>query len=248
MKVTVYKTQTPLYSHFVAAQRINRAFSMDITREPNPVPARTATRSLTASKLTNILWDSAIEAAIKAFLVLILGSVALSVVGGVFQEMIPSAPPVGIEDSPHASHHWLGGWNWRAPLKKDGLVLLSCLFFVPLVSVRMAHYSTNPRHRRAAAWLLRQGQRVSHHWFSFIVGNAFGAWVSTIAFGWLSRFSWTQWLWPTLAASFGPVLRTIADTLLGAERLDSIRAFFGWYDANQLKFTFWFFFLAAMCD
>ena len=68
--------------------------------------------NLTPGKVSDILWESAIEAFVQAILVLVMGSVALSIVGGLLQDMIPSIPPgfagtlgVEAESSPN-SHQW----------------------------------------------------------------------------------------------------------------------------------------------
>src|SRR6266478_7556117 len=49
---------------------------------------------LTSAKITEILLDSAIEALALAFLVEIMGKVAVGLVSGIWQDMIPSLPPV----------------------------------------------------------------------------------------------------------------------------------------------------------
>ena len=49
--------------------------------------------NLTPGKVSDILWESAIEAFVQAILVVVMGSVALSIVGGLLQDMVPSIPP-----------------------------------------------------------------------------------------------------------------------------------------------------------
>jgi len=39
------------------------------------------------------LWGSAIDALVKTFLIVVMGNVALGILGGIFGEMLPSAPP-----------------------------------------------------------------------------------------------------------------------------------------------------------
>jgi len=59
----------------------------------------------------NALWRSAVEAFGKAILVVVMGNVALGILGGIFSEMMPSSPLV-CDKTPQLSEKkrsWLWG-------------------------------------------------------------------------------------------------------------------------------------------
>ena len=84
------------------------------------------------ARLPAILWKTAVEAAIKTFLTLLLGQIAINIIGGIWHDMTPSAPP-GMSASA-----WKG---WEPSLSHKGPYFLFGLFFVLLLWHRLAQDS-----------------------------------------------------------------------------------------------------------
>jgi hypothetical protein len=125
------------------------------------------------TKAGEILWVSAKEALFMAFLVSILGSIAISILSGICGGMTPSLPP-GLEGHPALTSvpaHW-----WHASqnaIHRHAFAILFLVLFVVKAALRMAHYSSNPLQRKAAARMLWATHRISRDWFSFLIKNAF---------------------------------------------------------------------------
>jgi len=200
---------------------------------------------LTFGKLTEILFDSAIEAVFLAFLVQIMGEVAVGLVSGIWRDMTPSLPPVlaGEPAAETATQSVL-----LAFIRSHPFAILFGLIFVGKGAGQLAHYSRNKDHRKAAAWLKRGLRRVSEQWFSLVVVNAFNAFVAVLVLGIIQQFSWTHFLWEWVAHLFDPLIHAIAKMLPGHGFLGLIEGLVAWYNSNQLKFTFWLFYSAAICD
>jgi len=81
-----------------------------------------------------------------------------------------------------------------------------------------------------------------------LVGNAFAAMGIAIALYWLEQFSVSGWVWAWFVHSVLPGIQSSGNHLLGTHRVDTIKDWFAWYGANQLKFNFWIIYLAAICD
>jgi hypothetical protein len=64
---------------------------------------------------------------------------------------------------------------------------------------------------------------------------------------WIQQFTFANlvlhWLLESVLAS----LQSLAHQFLGGGA-DTVTAWCSWYVDNQLKFTFWFFYLSAICD
>lgn len=175
------------------------------------------------------------EAAVKTFLTLLLGQVAINIIGGIWHDMTPSPPP-GMS---------VPGWKgWEPSLRHKGPYFLFGLFFVLLLWHRLAQDSNGKRQSKLAKRTKRVLKRFSDEWFGLIIANAFLA----MALAWIPQFSWAQAMLHWVLASIGSALQTFSEHVFGMERTDGMRAWFDWYGANQLKFNFWFIYVAAICD
>jgi uncharacterized integral membrane protein len=202
-------------------------------------------KALTFGKAKDLLWDSACEAFILTFLVLIFGSIALGLVSAVWRDMAPSLPPVvsgqpTLEAEPPAPQAF-------SFLRHHRFALTFGILFVGMTTGRLIKYSRNETHRHAAARLTRVFQRVSEQWFSLVVINAFVALVSVFVVQLLQQFSFTQFLWNIFADLVRALLQAIAGGLPAA-LVDFGEIMVGWYKANHFKFLFWLFYTAAICD
>lgn len=234
-----------------------------------------------------VIWDSAWHACIRAFLVLLFGGIAISIVGGIFEDMIPSRPP--LFTGPSAKHHTSAGTpangtpqlesepsaqqpgnadtpgddlpkhdsparpyfpqfhhiDWT-PLTKDHFVIVAAIFFSVSMWNRLRYgppdESCGPSRRQ------RIINNLSENWFGMVVGNAFGAMISAMVLVWVQNFSWAQMLWQWVFQDLLSTFQPVAEAILGRGRLGSFEQWWNWYGDNQFRFTFWFFYVAAICD
>ena len=214
-------------------------------RSMTPAPQQPSLQNpVTLGKVTDILWETAVASLVNTFLVLLFGSIAFGIVSGIFHDMVPSLP-LGLSHSvsaeaeaasPHSS--WQTSYQQR-------FVLVFAILFTVSAWARLSRHSVDPLTSRRAARVQRLGRRIAEGWFGLIVGNAFGAMIAAMVASWVQQFSFTQvvlhWLWSVIGVPIHGIL----------ERVDSsagIDGWFSWYNANQLKFSFWVFYLAAICD
>jgi len=212
------------------------------------LPAKEQTRSapLTLDRLPSILWATAVDAFVKTLLVLVLGQVTISVVGGIWHDMTPTMPP-GIGFETHGEKGSASVWKpLETSLKHKGPYFLCAVFFVLLGWQRLA--GAGEREGEPATRTKKILKRVSEDWFGLIVWNGFGALISAMILVWVPQFSYAQWIWHWVLGAIGPVLQNGQEHLLGVERADAVRAWFGWYGENQFKFNFWLLYVAAICD
>jgi hypothetical protein len=200
---------------------------------------------LTFGKLTEILFDSALEAVALAFLVQIMGKVVVGLVSGIWRNMTPSLPPVlaGEPAAEMATQSVL-----LAFIRSHQFAILFGLLFVGEGAGQLAHYSRNEDHRKTAAWLKRGLRRISEQWFSLVVVNAFNAFVAVFVLRIVQQFSLTHFLWGLVAHLFDPLIHGMARMLPGNGFMGLIEGLVAWYNSNQFKFTFWLFYSAAICD
>ncbi len=194
-----------------------------------------------------ILWVSGKEALLMAFLVSILGSVAIGILSGICGQMIPSLPPVldGHPGLTSAPAHW---WHAsRNAIHRHGFAVLFLALFMVKLALRLAHYSTQPRLRKAAARALRAARRFSQDWFSLLIKNAFVAFVGVLVLQVVQNFSFTHWLWQAVMNVLYQGLEAAA-RLVGGTLPGLLERWFSWFGANQTKFTFWLLYSAAICD
>ncbi len=202
---------------------------------------------LMTTKVGEILWVSAKEALFMAFLVSILGSIAIGILSGICGRMTPSLPP-GLEGHPALTDvpaHW-----WHASqntIHRHGFAVLFLALFAVKSALRLAHYSRDPRQRKAAARALWATHRVSRHWFGLLIKNAFAAFAGVLVLQFVQNFSLTHWLWEAVRNVFYPVLEA-AVRLVGGGLAGLVERWFSWYGANQTKFAFWLLYSAALCN
>ena len=194
-------------------------------------------------QLTEILFESGVEAAVNAFLLLLIGSIALEIVSSIPGPMIPSPPP----GFPVSAECRSVGW-WNAVLDQHRFLILAGIIFIPTVWSRLLGRSaflseTTPKTR----WQ-KMGRRLSGGWFEFVVGNAFGAMISAMVVVWVEQFSIAQLVLQTLGGSVFPPLSEFAGWAIGPTRAQFISDWLSWFGRNQMKFTFWLLYLAAVCD
>ena len=215
---------------------------------PTPASLRSnrPTEPLTG-QVGEILWASGKEALFLAFLVSILGSVAIGILGGICGQMTPSLPP-GLDEHPALTSvpaHW-----WHASsnaIHRHSFTILFLALFVAKSALRLAHFSKYPRQRQAAALALRVTHRFSRHWFSLLIKNAFVAFVAVLVLQCVQNFSLTHWLWETVSGIALQALQTVG-RLMGWSQPGPFERWFSWYGANQTKFAFWLLYSAALCD
>jgi hypothetical protein len=200
-----------------------------------------AARPLEPGEIVHALWQIAIEALVRAWLVLLLGGIAVGLVGGIFSEMTPSRPP-GMAGSLVAAttgaRFWGDGWS---VIQRHRFGILFALFFILGSWTRLAGKSAQGKPTRTR----RAFQHLAENWFWLIVGNAFGAMIAVTIFAWAQQFSWTQllmrWVFEQIGALWQP--QPGAEST-GNSTLDP----WHWYSANGGRSAFWFFYLTAICD
>ena len=217
--------------------------------KPGQVPARSV------EGLGDIIWHAAWSACIRAFLVLLLGGIAVSIVGGILRDMTPSAPPgfggkpqLEPESSPvpmptnmgriFQFHHVPGAW-----LTQHQFFILAGVFFCFGLWQRFR----SEEQARIGATPTRSQKILKHayeNWFGLVVGNAFGAMISAIVLVAIQQVSAAQIYWHIVSSWVEPV----AQGLLGNAGMNTVQQWWAWYGANQLKFNFWLFYLAAISD
>jgi hypothetical protein len=202
--------------------------------------------ALTPALLGDFLWNTAWEALWQAFFVQIIGGIAVSIASGFCAHMIPSLPPGlagNTQGAPPAL--WL---NLKSLVLKNQFEVIFAILFAGKTLARLAGYSKNPMHRALAAGLARASRRGANNWFGLIAGNAISAFIAVIVLGIVQEFSWTRFLWGMLTDLLQPVFHFVAGLLPGSDLLKTLGNLFSWYGDNQLKFTFWVIYLAAICD
>lgn len=206
----------------------------------------------TPGTIVNALWSSAIDAFVKTILLLVMGNVALALLGGVFHAMAPSAPPFlaghsGVQtDANSASivHYW-----WSLVRNHQFLIVYAIMLLVMLrtrligVIPGLPVLIPLPETR-----LQKVGAQISKNWFRLIIGNAFGALTTAIVVYFVERFTGAQILLGLLLAATLPALTAMATFVVGSPVVNFIGGLFAWYGDNQLKFNFWVLYLAAVSD
>ncbi|HEY5915686.1 MAG TPA: hypothetical protein VJA21_34300 [Verrucomicrobiae bacterium] len=214
---------------------------MDDPVGTTPVRATPQPAVLSLGRVLRSGLESGIESFIKACLVLLFGSVAIGLVGGMWKQMTPSPPPgfsAKSEVEPTAPSAW--GAEFR---EHRFLIVFSLIFALTLWS-RLARLRRKGEPSKRSSRLERIGMRLSDGWLALIVGNAFGAMLSAIVVIWAQRFTAVYWVLDLLAAE----ARDLAQSLFGTGGPNGLGAWFSWYGHNRLKFAFWCFYLAAICD
>jgi hypothetical protein len=213
-----------------------------------PAQSSDAQEFLTVDKIPGVVWASAVDAFVKSILIIVLGSIAIGIVSGICRDMIPSAPP-GFFGKPEAEASSGANWKaWSDSFHHHQFLIVFGLVFVPTVWARLAGRNGEEAGPEGASRLQKLNRKLSEEWFSLIVGNALGAMVSAMMVVWVSQFSMTRMLFGWLLDAIWAGIQDIARHVFGAGNEAHAEAWFNWYNQNQLKFTFWFLYLAAICD
>jgi hypothetical protein len=197
------------------------------------------------------LWGSAIDALVKTILIVVMGNVALGILGGIFNAMTPSWPPFlnrtsgGHVDSNSSLMH-----SWWSAAHKHQFAIVYVILFALCMRTRLAAVFPGETGETAVTETRFQkiGVHFSENWFRLIVGNAFGALVSAIVIYFVETFTGTRFLVNLILAAVLPVVKAIATFLLGSRIVTFIGGMFDWYGDNQLRFNFWILYVAAICD
>jgi hypothetical protein len=202
-------------------------------------------RPAAAQELPSVIWGAAIEAAWKTLVLLVLGNVAISLVSGIFHDMIPSLPPgfAEGETTNQSTYHY--HWHFRGWFHGSLFYPVFGLLFAGILWSRWRGPATTPATTRRMRRLQRIQQSLRENWFGLIVGNAFGAMITVVVALWIQRFSSVQWSWTQFIL---PAIHGVVESVFGQHAVQAIDSWFDWFGQNQPKFDFWFVYFAAVCD
>jgi hypothetical protein len=198
---------------------------------------------LRSQGIVETLIDCAIESAVNAFLVLLMGGIAIDIIGGLARDMIPSAPP-----GARWNHNAPGPQGWLVQLHQHQFAICFALLFVPTTYFRLKRKSDQSDETKSQTRLHKIGERLAEGWFALIVGNAFGAMVAAIVIDCAQNFSFAKMLYQAAFGWASPHLHAFAVWIFGPALTETIDAWLAWYRGNQLKFTFWLVYVASVCD
>jgi len=220
---------------FVATEQVTTSQPVKRSRKP----AR-----LTVSKVTDILWNSAWEALVLGFVVVIFGSIALGFVSAVWRDMTPSLPP-GFASEPKLEAQ-------SSPLNfsflrehKNALIFLG--LFGGITAGRLLQYSRSEDQRRTVARVNKAFRRLADNWLGLIVINAFLTVFAVAIIQFTQQFTLTAFLWHICGDLVTGLLRTVAN-LFSADAVQYVENLIAWYKVNQPRFLFWLLYTAAICD
>jgi hypothetical protein len=213
-----------------------------------PNQALPARGPMTPQKVGDVVWDSAVEALSSAFIVWILGGVALSIAGGFAKGMIPSPPPsFGGEGETALGRGWFGE-DWVHPVKGHVFVFLFSVFFAHSLWTAFRRRDSGKVETGAFKRVGFMLAKLRADWFGLIVTNAIEAWVGAMVLVWASGFSMTQMFWHWLAGLIFSGPQGLGEAALGHAAWSRIEPWLSWYGANQMKLDFWFLYFAGICD
>lgn len=214
---------------------------------PTPSPCQLEPgRTLNLDSAVGLVWRCAWEAVVLAFLVRLFGGIALEMVGGLWHDMAPGAPPgFGSRPLPEAEPSASVSFGF---VRQNSFILLAVAFFLIKCAARFAHYSRSQQHRQAAAWAHGLLQRAGDNWFRLIVGNAFGAFIAAIILHFTQQFTFTNLVWQFFVDLARPLTQGAASVLSHFGLFERLGALFHWYSENRFKLTFWFFYTTSICD
>jgi hypothetical protein len=199
---------------------------------------------LTLPRVTDILCDSALEALILGFLVVIFGSLVFGFLSSVWRDMTPSLPP-GFASGPKLEAE--GPPLTFSFLREYKNALIFLVLFCGITAGRLLRYSRSDDQRRAVAWAKRAFRRISNQWFSLIVINAFLTVIAVMIIKFTQQFTLTAFLWHFLGDLITAVIQTFAK-LFSTDAVEYSKGLAAWYKVNQPKFLFWLLYTAAICD
>ncbi|HEY6228390.1 MAG TPA: hypothetical protein VI282_14820, partial [Verrucomicrobiae bacterium] len=166
------------------------------------------------------IWSSAIDAFVKAILILVMGNVALGIVGGIFSAMAPSLPEFltvhsGSSETVNSSSAL---HNWWSSVHEHQFIIVYSILFLALLHMRLARIYPRlaGRFMLGGIQLEKISVRLSKDWFHLIVGNAFGALVSAIVLYFVENFAGARLLLNLLLAAILPTVQAAAAFIFGA--------------------------------
>jgi hypothetical protein len=201
--------------------------------------------ALTPGLLVEIAWNSAWESLWPAFALILFGGIAAGILSGILGEMTPTLPP-GLAGKPQPEAVPTPMWDAiRSGFSKHEYVIVFAAVWALRVGSRIVRYSSNIKHRRTAAWLLRASRKVGDGWFGLLISNGFSAFIGVMVLQFVQAFSWTGWLWRIVMDLLGPLVHP---AFSGPGIFHGIASLFSWYGDNHFRFTFWLLYSAGICD
>lgn len=197
--------------------------------------------ALTPRKAASLLWNTAWEALILAFLIQALGSVAVAMLGNIWERMLPSLPPVLASEPKGETAGSSVAFHFT---NVERFSLIFAVVFLAMTIGRLMKHSRNAKHQAAAALWERL---VNHNWFHLLVINALIAFALAPALQAVEQFAPLKVLWAYLVGFLQPCIDWVIG-LLPTALLNTLKALGSWYGDNQLRFTFWLLYSAAICD
>jgi hypothetical protein len=196
------------------------------------------------------IWSSAVDAFVKTILILVMGNVALGILGGIFSAMAPSLPAFLTSESRESVSSSSVLHNWWSSVHEHQFIIIYSILFVVFLRMRLARIF--PQLAGSSTWggihLQKITVRLSKDWFHLIVGNAFGALVSAIVLYFVGNFTGARLLFNLVLAAILPTIQAVATFIFGATLTNFLGGLISWYGDNQLRFNFWFLYVAAVCD
>jgi hypothetical protein len=203
---------------------------------------------LSLDRILEAVWETAVESFIRAILMTVFGGIAIGLASGIWQKMAPSRPP-GFQAHPEAESTASSPRPfWQAWIGEHRFLLLWGLIFLVTLWSRLVRRRVQSGESQPDSVVAQITHHLSENWFGLIVGNAFGALLSALVVCWLQQFTLANLLFHWAMDSILAGLHSFAERLLGPGRTGAFQAWFHWYGDNQFKFTFWFFYVSAICD
>jgi hypothetical protein len=195
-----------------------------------------------------MLQQSAVKALPEAIFALVMGNVAIGLAGEIWRQMTPTLPP-GVDGKTisAAGRSISSMFRWGA-IREHQFLIVYCIFLVHNLRLSFFGSSSLGQAEAVSSSVSNTRRRFVRDWFRLIVVNAFGAVFSAIALYWVQRYSAGRLLWSMVLQPVFAVLQNAASSLFGSSASGTFQGWIAWYGENQLKFNFWFFYLAAICD
>jgi hypothetical protein len=206
--------------------------------ESNPPPA-------TRPNAIAVIISSATEALGSAFMLWILGGIAISIAGSFASGMLPSPPP-GFGGKPAAEDNDSGDFEaFGGGFEGSAFGLFFAIFFAHSLWVGFRGGTLAPGRR-----LGRILTNLRENWFGLVVGNAISAWVAVLVLGIMQNFTFSLWrlLGHAVLGIILPVVGAIARFFFGAASVATVGDWLSWYDANEMNLTFWVIYLGGALD
>ncbi len=194
--------------------------------------------------LPKVVWDTAANSFVRTMLVLVFGSIVIGIAGDIWRRMTPSVPPAFEKAEIEVAKPRSAPHSWSPFVSRHKFVIVFGVVFVTSLAVRLA----GPMGISAGPRLEKIHNHITENWFDLIVGNAFGALISAMVLSWTQEWSFSRIVAGKIFEAMAAFSQDATSWLLGANAGDSLRGWMGWYGENRLKFAFWFFYVAAICD